>query len=310
MDGRCQIGRKTFLMIQYITVALLIFTSASAQCSQAQASADKSFYLGKLVEHPEALSGIWETSDGHGGAVGIHLVLDTTVPGTATSLHGVPQAWQDLLVSIFDRRGSEIQVGEENSFSDSKRGGGVRLENGRLTLHFVAIVPNTPSVDLDLVKRPGGGWAGRLHRGWFDAKVVLRRPGVVKPNPVVGTWLGGSAFLPVCMHVTEITPGEFTGWSDSLQVLDRVGMAPNVARPATALQHYGELMKVGREADSGFSFEFFAYTAICCSHTFVGLLQANGSRIDGIWPPGPNQSPRKASWKKMRGNSCIAKQGS
>ncbi|MGI0134485.1 MAG: hypothetical protein ACREBW_05965 [Candidatus Micrarchaeaceae archaeon] len=285
-------------MLRFMAVAVLIFASLSAHGAQALASPDKSFYSGQLVEHPEALSGLWETFDGRGGTIGIHLILDTTIPGDATSFKGVPQSWEDLQVRVFDRRGPEAQVDEENGFSDSSRGGGVRFESGRLTLHF-------GSIDLNLVKRPDDTWVGRLHRGQFDANVVLRRPTVAKPNPVVGTWLSAHGPASVCMHVAEVAPGEFIGWSDSLLSLGKVRMAPHIARPATAHQRYGELMKVVPEGNERFSFQMPAHPALCCSHTFVGHLQPRDRRIDGFWPSGPNQVPRKGSWRKMRGNSCI-----
>jgi hypothetical protein len=86
---------------------------------------DESFYRGQQVQHPEALSGLWEASDGRVGAIGIHLQLDTSVPSEATSLNGVPQSWQDFQVGVFDRGGPTIQIGDQNYFSDSPRGGGV-----------------------------------------------------------------------------------------------------------------------------------------------------------------------------------------
>ena len=48
----------------------------------------RSFYSGHLVDDPEALSGVWEASDGQGGAVGIHLNLLTVVSDDAD-----PPAW-------------------------------------------------------------------------------------------------------------------------------------------------------------------------------------------------------------------------
>ena len=94
---------------------------------------DKSFYLSKPVVYPEELSGIWEVLNGHGGAIGIHLILDTTVSADAVTLVGVEQAWLDLQVGIYQRAGTVLQFGEENFFSDSPRGGSVRYDDGRFT---------------------------------------------------------------------------------------------------------------------------------------------------------------------------------
>jgi len=125
---------------------------------------------------PESLSGIWETSNGHGGAIGIHLELDTTIPSDGDKQSWAPQSWQDLQVGGFERKGTEIQLGEEGGFSDSRRGGNVTFNQGRLQLHFVSPWADTPSVDLDLVQQEGGCWDGRLHRGEFDSHVILCRP--------------------------------------------------------------------------------------------------------------------------------------
>ena len=112
---------------------------------------DRSPYLSSPVAHPEALSGLWETSNGHGGAVGIHLLLTTTVPGDVKTLHGTTQSWQSLEVGVYERKLATIQVGEQNYFSDSPRGGNVSFDMGRLRLHFVSRVASEPSMDLDLV---------------------------------------------------------------------------------------------------------------------------------------------------------------
>jgi len=152
---------------------------------------DRSFYLGQQVTHPESLSGIWETSNGHGGAIGIHLELDTTIPSDGDKQIWAPQSWQDLQVGVFERKGAEIQLGEESGFSDSRSGGSVTFDQGRLQLHFVSQWADTPSVDLDLVQQADGCWDGRLHRGDFDSHVTLCRPSTGqsgKASPLVGTW--------------------------------------------------------------------------------------------------------------------------
>jgi hypothetical protein len=105
------------------------------------------------------LSGLWETANGHGGAVGIHLLLNTTVPATARTLSGVPQSWESLEVSAYERKGAAIKFGDENYFSDSPRGGNVRFDGRRLTLNFVG----SPSVDLDLQQQPMSEMPWRMH---------------------------------------------------------------------------------------------------------------------------------------------------
>ena len=99
-----------------IAAPLVAFVTYAVQAQEHPPSTlprpeDTSFYLGQTVLHPEALSGLWEVSDGHGGAIGIHLQLDTSVPADATSLNGVPQSWQDSQVGVYYRRGPAIQRG-------------------------------------------------------------------------------------------------------------------------------------------------------------------------------------------------------
>ena len=273
-------------MSRVIAATAVTFVGLLTCAVQAQ---EESFYFGQPVQHPEGLSGVWETADGQGGAIGIHLLLDTSIPADATAPAGAPQSWQDLQLGVFDRRGPIIQRGELNYFGDSPRGGEVRFKDGRLTLHFVSTMVDAPSIDLDLVQQPGDRWVGRLHRGWFDSQVMLRRPevdGAMGTSPIVGTWSESSSPGYTCMHIVEQAPNEFSGWSDSLK-------------------HYGELMKVRPAGDGRFSFELYAHSGVCCSHTFIGLPDAHGDRMEGLWPSGLKQAPHNGSWRKARGDSCV-----
>jgi hypothetical protein len=262
--------------------------------------------LGQSVSHPESLSGIWEAPDGQGGAVGLHLQLTTTVPADVTTLSGVTQSWFSLTIGVYRRKGGTIQIGEENFFVDSYPDSNITFDQGRLTLHF------TPSraIDLDLVQKPDNAWEGRFHRGDFDSRVKLLRPGMRtgRPvDPVVGTWLENTGKLSPnrsCLHVAEQTATQWTAWSDSLSLLGNVRYAPQLSRPTTAYERYGELAKVERNQDQSFSFELGAYRAACCSYTFIGTVNAAGTLLEGTWPAGPNP-PRLGSWRKMRGDSCI-----
>ncbi len=137
--------------------------------SSAQEHEDRSFYLGTPVAHPEDLSGLWEAPDGHGGAIGIHLVLDTTIPVEATTLAGARQSWLGLTLGLYHRSGAEFQLGDENRFSDSLRGGSVRYENDRLILH-------ARGYDLDLHRIDGDKWSGRFHREDIDSGGDTRPP--------------------------------------------------------------------------------------------------------------------------------------
>jgi hypothetical protein len=275
-----------------------------------QPQQDRSFYLGTSVAHPEDLSGVWEAPDGHGGAVGIHLTLDTTAPVDATTLAGVTQSWLGLQVGLYHRSGAEIELGEENSFSDSPRGGGVRYAEGRLTLHAPG---NASGYDLDLRRIPGDKWTGRFHRGDFDAVVTLARPTLQtdsdQPSSTqpwfVGSWSTSSAAGITCLHIAQQSPTAFIAWSDTLLAWGSVRFAPQVPKPPYSWEHYGDLVKIHSTQSGNPSIELGAYSALCCSHTFHATPADHGETMKADWPAGPNQSPHKSRWTKMPGNTCI-----
>lgn len=270
----------------------------SASVEQAE---DRSFHFGKPVTHPEELSGVWEAPDDHGGAIGLHLMLGTAAPADATTLVGTEQAWLHLDVGIYQRAGAMLQFGEQGYFSDSPRGGGVRYEGGRLTLH-------SPEYDLDLLRAPGDRWVGRVHRKQFDSQVTLARTGTGterKKMWFVGTWRTGSTQFQTCLHIAGEAPGQFTGWSDTLVAMGPDPCPPHAPKRPYSYEYYGELAKVHAEENGSVSIELGAYNGICCSHTVLVAPAENGTVMKADWPSGPNQAPHQAEWKKMPGDSCI-----
>jgi len=298
---------KTVLMTAVLGFSLCCIFHAQKKSSLIftdQQNEDHSPYRGRPIKHSEALSGLWEAPDGHGGAVGIYLQLGTSVPGTAMTLRGTPQSWESLQVGVYERHGPVIQIGSGNGFSDSPRGSNLKFEDGRLTVHSFAYAPGTTFVDLDLVQQPGDRWYGRLHRGHFDAQVTLRRPAAPDSqgaNQLIGTWSESTAFGGACVHIAGHGPDDFTGWSDALQTWGSVMFAPHVVRPSTAFQRYGDLMNVHRGKNGSVSFELYAYNGLCCPKTFDGILSKDGSTMEGSWSSGSN----RAVWTKMRGDSCV-----
>jgi hypothetical protein len=275
------------------------------QHSSAQERQDRSFYLGTPVTHPEDLSGLWEAPDGHGGAIGIHLLLDTTAPVDANTLTGVTQSWLGLQLGIYQRSGAELRPGDENFFSDSPRGGSLRYEGGRLTLH-------APGYDLDLHRIAEGNedkWSGRFHRGDIDSVVTLARP-MLRPQSkntwFLGTWKGAAGPQVTCLHIAQASPPALLAWSDSLVAWGAARFAPHVAKPPYSWEHYGDLVKIQPAENGALWVELGAYSAICCSHRFHATSADNGKAMKSDWPAGPNQSPHKSRWTKMSGNSCIA----
>jgi hypothetical protein len=262
---------------------------------------DRSFYLDTPVTHPEDLSGIWEAPDGHGGAIGIHLILDTTAPVEATTLVGTKQKWLGLEVGLYHRTGAQLQLGEENMYSDSLRGGSVRYDDGHLTLH-------ASRYDLDLHRIPGDNWSGRFQRDNFDSQVTLTRPVLQATSKItwfLGTWKSTSPAGPQCLHIAQQSPAGYTAWSDTLTVWGPGSFAPQIPKPPYAWEHYGDLVKVEPTANGVISIELGAYSPICCPHLFLATPEHGGKDMKADWPLGPSQGPYKSKWIKMPGNTCI-----
>ena len=62
----------------------------------------------EIIARPEDLSGLWEASDGNGGAVGLWLLLTTSVPGSSISLLHQPQTLVSLSVGIYHRKPGQL----------------------------------------------------------------------------------------------------------------------------------------------------------------------------------------------------------
>ena len=293
---------KTFNLATLLVISILLPANLAAQMLPGRGSEnrDQSLYAGRVVEHPENLSGLWETPVGT-GAVGIHLILTTTILAEAKTLSGTEQRWSSLSVGVYERKGAFIEFGDENFFTDSSRDAPVEFEAGHLRLRF-------RSVDLDLVQQAGSSWVGRLHRGAFDSNVTLRRSNVSEQataSPYAGTWLEESSLGPRCLHVIATDKSDFMGWSDSLQILGSVHYANGLQPPETATEGYGNLVKVRVAKDGKATFALNANSPACCSHTFAGSVNEDGTMLIGNWVAGPNQAERKSSWKKISGDSCT-----
>jgi hypothetical protein len=260
---------------------------------------DRSSNQGKPVDHPEALSGVWEDGDGRGGAVGIHMELYTSVSVDTVPPLWLPQSWQGLNLGVFHRAGAGMRFGEEGYFEP------VILEGDHLQLHFASSRAQIPSVDLDLVRQSDGCWHGRFHRGDFDSMVALCRPAPgsgVTPDPLVGTWLTN---LHGCLHIYQTGPSTFTGWTDALEVPGDTLFSANDRGPHKLPQSYGILAKVEREEGGEISVEMDAFTGFCCPHLFRATLSADGRTLYATYPSGPNHVAEEATWTKVPGESCV-----
>jgi hypothetical protein len=291
-------------LIMLFSLSLLAQTGISQSGANAKLSEtedDRSFYLDQPIFHPEALSGIWETPNGNGGAVGIHLQLATKLPDDSR-VSWTPQAWQHLVVGVFERKATDEAFGNMNGFTDSKRGGGVSYKDGRLVLHFVWLAQDPLIIDLDLRLRANGCWHGRFHRNSFDRVVSLCRPTPGRPfrlNPLVGTWSQTNRFLEDCLHIVQTGPDTFTGWTDSLQIPGKARYAPTIPGPHQLYENYGSPLKVERFSSGIVRITFGAYGGICCPHAFLGKLNADDSILKG------NFDSATATFARTAGDSCV-----
>jgi hypothetical protein len=298
--------RYAILGILLTFVGSIVHGQSGVTTISATPPASRSFYVGRLVDHPESLSGVWEASDGQGGAVGIHLHLMTAVTLHVNLPIWTPQSWVRLEVSVFQRKGSGFASGDEKYFIDSPDGASVTLQDGHLRVHFVSNRMKLPSIDLDLVRQQDNCWHGRLHRRDFDSVVSLCRPTSSvgdTGSALVGTWTDNKLG---CMHIFANGEGGFTGWSDVLQVPGRIPFNPKGSGPQTLLQQYGSLLKIKREVDNFWGIGFYGFDGHCCSQHILGLLSNDGSKLaSGLVSDGGVQVGLGRTWTKLSGDSCV-----
>ncbi len=244
---------------------------------------------------PEAMSGLWEAPDGHGGAILLELKFVTLATTGAMSLDGVEQRLQHVEVSLHQRTQAGIESGDENSFEASARGGVATFEAGRLILRV-------PSFGLQLKQVRGGRWACHV-RG---APILFRHPLVAgeKPGWAVGTWREQSQPGYTCLHVAEDQQGNYLGWSDAIMAWGKVTLAPGVKRP-DGPQQYGEPMKVHTTAGKGVVFELYAYSCCCCSHRLVGIPTPDGRHMHAEWEDGGNMAAHSSVFERRPDDRCL-----
>lgn len=103
-----------------ISAAYLYLAPSKAASPAGGTSGNPPSMLGRLIDEPERLSGLWETPDGPGDAVGIWLLLTTQISGAPSTLANIPQYQQHLSVSLFHRSGNELAFGTGSSFKMSQ----------------------------------------------------------------------------------------------------------------------------------------------------------------------------------------------
>ena len=286
-------------MRAWIHLSLMALLASGVGIAQQDAS---------LIPSPEALAGRWEAPDGHGGAVGMNIVLTTYIHGTPASLVGQPQFEEEFTVGVYQRTGPDVEPFGFNFFNAPQFG--ATWDGHRLGIHLTGKA-DLPTTDVELVWHPESQtWSGLFERGPFRKQVVLKRP-VSKStkSPFVGTWFEkGGGMMNNCVHIAQQQDGVLAAWSDDIMIPGRVRYANGIKPPAQTREHYGEIAKAKLDAPDQITVELRAYTAMCCSHSFTAKIAENGTTLSGAWPSGPNQSPGVVEWEKMQGNSCIEKE--
>jgi hypothetical protein len=263
----------------------------------------------KIIEEPERLSGVWETEIGSGKTIGLHFNLITEIEGSPTSLTRILQYEYHLDIGVYQKSGKDLKYGDQNYFSLS--GDGAAFWDGKRLILKFAPPPTSrlPAIDLNLTyDEKQETWTGLFHRDSFSGDVTLRRPNAdksVAASKLAGTWAGtGSPDRIGCLHIVQRPDGTLEGWSDGLQLPGLTRYANGLKAPQKTFEYYGETINVSQTDQAVFSIEFGATSPMCCAHTFVGQLSADGALLDGSWQPGPNQSASKANWKRVLGDSC------
>ena len=260
--------------------------------------------LKRTLTDPDALAGRWETSDGHGGAVGMNVIV-TTHMGASNSVDDHAQYEDEFTIGLYQRTDPEVGPHRFNFFS-STPGEGTSWDGHRLTIHLLRT--DIPKVNIDLTwHEESPAWNGLFERGAFREQVSLKRPSSkASASPFVGTWSDPRGLMNNCLHIAQQADGALAAWSDDIQVPGRVRYANGIQPPAQMLQHYGEIARAEVDTHGQINVELRAYTAMCCSHRLTAKLSADDQLLSGAWLAGPNQAPRSVEWKRMPGISCLA----
>ncbi len=254
---------------------------------------------GREIVDPESLAGRWETSDEHGGAVGMNILLTTVISGGQASFSPLRQVEQQLTVGLFQRIGADVAQLGFSFFTDSEDRGAI-WDGHRLRIQLSGN-SSTPGTNVDLIwNGDTESWRGRFERGQFRSDVVLKRPMAgATISPFAGTWMSGGE-MNNCLHIAEQEGNTLTAWSDDIQVSGHFGSV----RPLM-VERYGEIAKVELAAPDWITVELRAHTSVCCPHSFTAKLSPNGRMLSGNWHEGPNQSGGPIQWKRVPGKSCV-----
>jgi hypothetical protein len=260
----------------------------------------------RLIPHPELLAGRWETSNGHGGAVGMNVILETHIEGRPQRIEGKPQFEENLTVGLYERSGSEVEQLGFNFLSTSS-GGPMAWDGHHLVIHLTPKA-QLPAMNVDLIWHDElQTWTGSFERGAFHGRVTLKRPAFAGASSLfVGTWFDSRGLTNNCVHIARQEGGEYTAWSDDILFPAHMRFANGIQPPPYTLERYGTIAKAKLIAPGQITVELNAYTSMCCSQPFSAKVSADGTMLSGDWTSGMNRQARVADWKKMLGDSCIS----
>ena len=203
----------------WIRLSLIVLLASGVGNAQQDAS---------LIPNPEALAGRWEVSDGHGGAVGMNIILTTYIYGTPATLAGQPQFEGEFTVGLYQRAGSNAEPFGFNFFNAPN--GGASWDGHRIRIHLTGKA-DLPTTDVELVWHPESQtWSGLFERGQFHKQVVLKRPtSKSTKSPFVGTWFQKrSGMMNNCVHIAQQQDETLAAWSDDIMIPRRVRYANGI----------------------------------------------------------------------------------
>jgi hypothetical protein len=287
--------RRAFEMTKNLLFSSLLLAISSSSLAAQQLS----------IATPEDLAGRWETSDGHGGMVGMHVIVSTHVEGAPVSLIRHKQYLDDLDIGLYQRTGADVGEFDFSFFSTSADGGVVW--DGQQLRMLAPQRGDQPKVEISLSwDETKKQWDGHYEHGEFSRTVTLKRPENEHVSSLVGTWFESKGMMNNCVHIAQQADGVFTAWFDDILIPGRMRYANGIQPPQQSREHYGEIAKVNIAPSGEMTVELRAYTAMCCSHPFVARISPDGSKLIGSWSSAPNQAPRPVEWKRMSTNSCLA----
>ncbi len=290
--------RLEFMRASVIALALMAACMQAQQPRQPASSEDS--LRGHEIDHPENLSGEWETSF-NGAVYGLQIQLTTRIDGAPVTLLGARQTFHDALFEVYQRTGPTRKTGEGNSFSDDTPA--VHWTQKRLIINRDGTTEG-PAIHLDLAFDPvHSSWSGRFRLASFDRKVTLVRPCCAEKSatsPLVGTW---ARDVPMnnCIHIAQGREGSLVSWSDDLLTPGAYKYANGIQPPTETFEHYGTVANTTLLSPGSVAIEFNPLSPLCCPVQFVGKLSANGKAI----VPAADEPEPLAHWLLMKGDSCV-----